>query len=82
MRTSLKESNDGAYRADAVVTFTAPKMAHVFGNLTSRTGDGGFGPVVVTEIGSPEEAVKGASGMRWTGSAKAVGGEASGGELE
>ena len=26
----------GAFRADAVVTFVAPKMAHVFGHLTRR----------------------------------------------
>ncbi|MGD0569091.1 MAG: NAD(P)H-hydrate dehydratase [Candidatus Sulfotelmatobacter sp.] len=37
-------------RADAVVTFTAPRPAHVFGALTS-------GPTVVAEIGSPEEAI-------------------------
>ena len=37
-------------RADAVVTFTAPRPAHVFGTLTS-------GPTLVAEIGSPEEAV-------------------------
>jgi ADP-dependent NAD(P)H-hydrate dehydratase / NAD(P)H-hydrate epimerase len=37
-------------RADAIVTFTAPRPAHVFGGLTS-------GPTVVAEIGSPEEAI-------------------------
>jgi NAD(P)H-hydrate epimerase len=37
-------------RADAVVTFTAPRPAHVFGTLTA-------GPTVVAEIGSPEEAI-------------------------
>jgi NAD(P)H-hydrate epimerase len=37
-------------RADAVVTFTAPRPAHVFGALTT-------GPTVVAEIGSPEEAI-------------------------
>jgi ADP-dependent NAD(P)H-hydrate dehydratase / NAD(P)H-hydrate epimerase len=37
-------------RADAVVTFTAPRPAHVFGALTS-------GPTVVAGIGSPEEAI-------------------------
>jgi NAD(P)H-hydrate repair Nnr-like enzyme with NAD(P)H-hydrate epimerase domain len=45
---SMKEMNEGAFRADAVVTFTAPKMAHVFGHLTGGAGGGGaFGPVVV-----------------------------------
>ncbi|MGA2992164.1 MAG: NAD(P)H-hydrate dehydratase [Candidatus Korobacteraceae bacterium] len=38
-------------RADAIVTFTAPRPAHLFGNLTS-------GPVVVAPIGSPPEAIK------------------------
>jgi NAD(P)H-hydrate epimerase len=37
-------------RADAVVTFTAPRPAHVFGELTS-------GSTVVAPIGSPPEAV-------------------------
>ena len=37
-------------RADAIVTFTAPRPAHVFASLTT-------GPTVVAEIGSPEEAI-------------------------
>jgi ADP-dependent NAD(P)H-hydrate dehydratase / NAD(P)H-hydrate epimerase len=37
-------------RADAIVTFTAPRPAHVFGSLSS-------GPTVVAPIGSPSEAV-------------------------
>lgn len=37
-------------RADATVTFTAPRPAHIFGQLTS-------GPTCVSEIGSPREAV-------------------------
>jgi ADP-dependent NAD(P)H-hydrate dehydratase / NAD(P)H-hydrate epimerase len=37
-------------RADAVVTFTAPRPAHVFSSLTS-------GPTVVAPIGSPPEAI-------------------------
>jgi ADP-dependent NAD(P)H-hydrate dehydratase / NAD(P)H-hydrate epimerase len=37
-------------RADAIVTFTAPRPAHVFGNLTR-------GPIVVAPIGSPPEAL-------------------------
>jgi NAD(P)H-hydrate epimerase len=40
---------DTAMRADAVVTFTAPKPAHVFGVLTRYSSD----PVAVVEIGSP-----------------------------
>ena len=60
---SLEQKVDGAYRADAVVTFTAPKKAHVFGHLTSGT----FGPVVVAEIGSPDEAVVCDGGLSWAG---------------
>ena len=37
-------------RVDAIVTFTAPRPAHVFGSLTS-------GPTFVAEIGSPDEAI-------------------------
>jgi NAD(P)H-hydrate epimerase len=35
---------------NAIVTFTAPRPAHVFGGLTS-------GPVVIAPIGSPDEAI-------------------------
>jgi ADP-dependent NAD(P)H-hydrate dehydratase / NAD(P)H-hydrate epimerase len=37
-------------RADAIVTFTAPRPAHLFGQLTR-------GPLVVASIGSPEQAI-------------------------
>jgi ADP-dependent NAD(P)H-hydrate dehydratase / NAD(P)H-hydrate epimerase len=37
-------------RADAIVTFTAPRPAHVFGELTKGT-------TVVAAIGSPDEAI-------------------------
>jgi NAD(P)H-hydrate epimerase len=37
-------------RADGVVTFTAPRPAHIFGLLTA-------GPTVVAPIGSPEDAI-------------------------
>jgi NAD(P)H-hydrate epimerase len=62
---SLEREAEGAYRADAVVTFTRPKPAHVFGALTR-------GPVVVAEIGSPAAAVDSQSGLHWTGTAKAI----------
>jgi ADP-dependent NAD(P)H-hydrate dehydratase / NAD(P)H-hydrate epimerase len=65
---SMEQNTEGAYRADAVVTFTRPKKAHVFGHLTRET----FGPVVVAEIGSPAEAVKSASNLTWAGSSKAI----------
>lgn len=45
------EQTGAVARADAIVTFTAPRPAHVFGNLTS-------GPVVIAPIGSPEEAIQ------------------------
>jgi len=60
---SLLETVEGAFRADAVVTFTAPKVAHVFGHLTTDV----FGPVVVGEIGTPDGAVPSGS-LMWTGS--------------
>jgi hydroxyethylthiazole kinase-like uncharacterized protein yjeF len=65
MEQASESESEGAFRADAVVTFTRPKMAHVFGNLTA-------GPVVVAEIGSPAEAVVSVSGLTWAGAAKAI----------
>jgi NAD(P)H-hydrate epimerase len=53
-----------AFRADAVVTFTAPKTAHAFGDMTG-------GPIVVAQIGSPNEAIASDSQLHWTGSALA-----------
>ena len=37
-------------RSDAIVTFTAPRPAHIFGLLTT-------GPILISPIGSPEDAV-------------------------
>ena len=65
---STEQTQEGAYRAEAVVTFTAPKLAHVFGHLTRST----FGPIVVAEIGSPVEAIQSQSGLTWTGGAKQI----------
>jgi ADP-dependent NAD(P)H-hydrate dehydratase / NAD(P)H-hydrate epimerase len=65
---SMEEKAEGAFRANAVVTFTAPKLAHVFGHLTAAT----FGPVVVAEIGTPEGAIASETGLTWGGSAKAI----------
>ena len=56
------------YPADAVVTFTAPKPAHVFGQLTRRWDQ----PMVVAPIGSPEEAIVSALGVHWGGAALAL----------
>ena len=38
-------------RDDGVVTFTAPRPAHVFGNLTA-------GPIVIAPIGSPDDTIQ------------------------
>ncbi len=65
---SMEQEMVGAFPADAVVTFTAPKMAHVFGHLTRGT----FGPVVVAGIGSPDAAVSPESGLTWAGSSKGI----------
>ena len=56
------------FPADAVVTFTAPKAAHVFGQLTRRWDQ----PVVVAPIGSPEEAIISKLGIDWAGSSLAL----------
>ncbi len=58
-------AEEGVFPADAVVTFTAPKPAHVFGQLTR----GWDQPVVVAPIGSPAEAMVSTLGLGWTGSA-------------
>lgn len=43
-------------RADAIVTFTAPRPAHVFSLLTT-------GPTLVANIGSPDEAIVSSLGL-------------------
>jgi NAD(P)H-hydrate epimerase len=58
------------FAADAVITFTAPKPAHLFGQLTRYAVQ----PVVVAPIGSPEEAIAasrtpGSPILRWAGEA-------------
>ncbi|MGD0858571.1 MAG: NAD(P)H-hydrate dehydratase [Terracidiphilus sp.] len=62
-----------AFPADAVVTFTAPKPAHVFGQLTRRWDQ----PIVVAPIGSPRAAIASALDpdslrLHWAGSALAL----------
>ncbi|HUB51145.1 MAG TPA: NAD(P)H-hydrate dehydratase, partial [Terracidiphilus sp.] len=52
------------FPADAVVTFTAPKPAHVFGTLTRRWDQ----PIVVAPIGSPDELAISTLGIDWAGS--------------
>jgi hydroxyethylthiazole kinase-like uncharacterized protein yjeF len=47
----MGEQTGAVARADAIVTFTAPRPAHIFGNLTS-------GPTVIAPIGSADEAIQ------------------------
>lgn len=56
---------EDAFRSDAVITFTAPKLAHVFGALTR-------GPVAVAQIGSPQSAILSAANLTWTGVSKKI----------
>jgi NAD(P)H-hydrate epimerase len=51
------------FPADAVVTFTAPKPAHVFGQLTRQSNQ----PIVVAPIGSPLEAIVSSLHLDWAG---------------
>jgi NAD(P)H-hydrate epimerase len=56
------------FPADAVITFTAPKPAHVFGQLTRRWDQ----PIAVASIGSPEAAIVSQLGLSWAGSSHAI----------
>jgi ADP-dependent NAD(P)H-hydrate dehydratase / NAD(P)H-hydrate epimerase len=47
----MGEQTGAVARASAIVTFAAPRPAHVFGNLTS-------GPIVIAPIGSPQDAIQ------------------------
>jgi NAD(P)H-hydrate epimerase len=58
-----------AFPANAVVTFTAPKLAHVFGHLTARQP---FGPVVVAGIGTPPKAIVSSTNLTWAGASKTI----------
>jgi NAD(P)H-hydrate epimerase len=74
---SREFSQPGAYRSDAVVTFTAPKLAHVSGQLTrggnlTRRGNLKQGPVVVAAIGSPDAAIECSTGLTWAGASKRI----------
>jgi len=62
---SRQPDSPGGFRADAVVTFTAPKLAHLFGNLTR-------GGIVVAPIGSPDEAIQSANKLTWAGTSAAI----------
>src|SRR5437588_9861664 len=47
----MGEQAGAVARADAIVTFTAPRPAHVFGRLT-------IGPTIVAPIGSPDAVIQ------------------------
>jgi ADP-dependent NAD(P)H-hydrate dehydratase / NAD(P)H-hydrate epimerase len=47
---AMQEEHTNRVRADAIVTFTAPRPAHVFAALTN-------GPTIIVPIGSPDEAI-------------------------
>ncbi|HKD61823.1 MAG TPA: NAD(P)H-hydrate dehydratase [Terracidiphilus sp.] len=59
---------DKTFPSDAVITFTAPKRAHVFGEMTRRWNQ----PIVIAPIGSPEEAIVSDQGLTWAGSSHAL----------
>jgi NAD(P)H-hydrate epimerase len=56
------------FPADAVITFTAPKPAHVFAQLTRRWDQ----PIVVAPIGSPDGAIVSSMRLDWAGSSLAL----------
>jgi ADP-dependent NAD(P)H-hydrate dehydratase / NAD(P)H-hydrate epimerase len=60
--------NGPVFPADAVVTFTAPKPAHLFGQLTR----GWDQPIVAAPIGSPDEAIVSSSKIEWAGASLAI----------
>jgi ADP-dependent NAD(P)H-hydrate dehydratase / NAD(P)H-hydrate epimerase len=66
---STAQTAPDAFPANAVVTFTAPKLAHVFGHLTPRQP---LGPIVVAGIGTPPKAIVSSTNLTWTGSSKAL----------
>jgi NAD(P)H-hydrate epimerase len=61
-------SSGPTFPADAVITFTAPKPAHVLDGLTRSIRQ----PIVVAPIGSPLETMKSGLNLHWAGSAKAI----------
>lgn len=55
-RSAEKNLQATQARADAVVTFTAPRPAHVFAGLT-------HGPTLIAPVGSPEQAISSEHGL-------------------
>jgi NAD(P)H-hydrate epimerase len=62
---TARKVEEKTFPSDAVITFTAPKAAHVFGELTRQWDQ----PMVVAPIGSPDEAVLSEQRIVWAGSA-------------
>jgi len=56
------------FPADAVITFTAPKPAHVFAALTRSWRQ----PIVVAPIGSPDQAIVSKLKVDWAGSSTSL----------
>ena len=52
----MGEQTGSVARANAMVTFTAPRPAHVFGHLCD-------GPTIIAPIGSPDEAIQSSSNL-------------------
>ncbi|HTJ30755.1 MAG TPA: NAD(P)H-hydrate dehydratase, partial [Acidobacteriaceae bacterium] len=66
--TTASAPQGPTYPADAVVTFTAPKPAHLFSRLTRRLSQ----PIVVAPIGSPDEAIISEQNLHWSGASKTI----------
>jgi NAD(P)H-hydrate epimerase len=66
--STASEPSGPAFPADAVITFTAPKPAHLFGQLTRQWNQ----PVIVAPIGSPDAAIVSELLISWAGSSLAV----------
>lgn len=60
--TSSKVESE-TFPSDAAITFTAPKPAHIFGELTRRWNQ----PIVVAPIGSPDDAIVSSGRLSWAG---------------
>ena len=66
---ATSETVKGAvFPADAIITFTAPKPAHVFGALTRSWNQ----PIAVAPIGSPDEAIRSQLALHWAGASLAL----------
>jgi len=62
---TTSRAEERTFPSDAVITFTAPKPAHMFGELTRRWNQ----PIVVAPIGSPDDAIASVKQIMWAGGA-------------